>query len=167
MAFTASVGSIYRFEYMEIFVKYLLGYLLLRSVIFNVVGILRSLFVFTWVKVPVSLTYTNIEESPAVEGVKLYEVDIWYSYSYETENFISKQFAFNYSNSPLLLLHKITMKRLNNRKQIFARVNPKNPNQAVLFSGVNFFHIVNLCLPIISGPYQFAEVQAIKKLVKG
>ena len=118
-------------------------------------------------KVPVSLTYTNIEESPAVEGVKLYEVDIWYSYSYETENFISKQFAFNYSNSPLLSLHKITMKRLNNRKQIFARVNPKNPNQAVLFSGVNLFHIVNLCLPIISGPYQFAEVQAIKKLVKG
>ncbi|WP_019275248.1 DUF3592 domain-containing protein [Vibrio coralliilyticus] len=152
---------------MEIFVKYLLGYLLLRSIIFNVVGILHSLFVFTWIKVPASLTYTNIKESRVAEGVKLYEVDIWYSYSYESENFTSKQFAFNYSNSPLLSLHKITMKRLKNKKQIFARVNPKNPNQAVLFSGVNLFHIVNLCLPIISGPYQFIEVQTIKKLIKG
>ena len=152
---------------MEIFVNYLLVYLLLRSIIFNVVGILRSLFVFTWIKVPASLTYTNIEEPVAVEGVKVYEVDIWYSYSYESEIYTSKQFAFNYSNSPLRSLHKITMKRLKNRKQIFARVNPKNPNQAVLFSGVNMFHIVNLCLPIISGPYQFIEVETIKKLVKG
>ncbi|WP_394175987.1 DUF3592 domain-containing protein [Thalassotalea litorea] len=151
---------------MEIFVKYLLGYLFLRSIIFNLVGILRSFFVFSWVRVPASIMYTNIEASSSVKGSKLYEVEIWYSYSYKNEGFTSKRFAFNYSSSPLSILHKITLRRLNNKKQIFARVNPKDPTQAVLLSGVNLFHIVNLCLPIISGPYQFIEVQAFKTIFK-
>ncbi|WP_199611596.1 DUF3592 domain-containing protein [Flocculibacter collagenilyticus] len=160
------VNSIFRFEFMEVFVKYLLSYLLLRSIIFNLVGILSSLFTCTWNKVPASLIHTKIEASRAAKGVKVYDVDIWYSYSYESENFTSKRFAFNYSSNSFSSLHKIILRRLKNKKQIFAWVNPKDPNQAVLFSGVNLFHIVNLCLPIISGPYQFVEMKTLKNLFK-
>jgi hypothetical protein len=151
---------------METFAKYLLGYFLIRSILFNLIGIVRSLLVLKWDKVPAHLTYTNIDASIEIKGVRNYDVDIWYYYHYKGKTYNSKQFAFNYSNSPLMSLHKLTLWRLKKRKQTFARVNPKDPNQAVIFSGVNFFHLVNLCLPVVSGPTQFVEFEFIKKITK-
>lgn len=151
---------------MEAFAKHLLIYFLIRSILFNLVGIVRSLLALTWDKIPAHLTYTNIDASVDVKGVRIYAVDIWYYYHYKDKTYHSKQFAFDYSNSPLLSLHKLTLWRLKKRKQTFARVNPKDPNQAVIFPGVNLFHLINLCLPILSGPTQFVEFEFLKKITK-
>ena len=139
---------------MEIFVILFLGYFLMRSVLFNLLGIIRSLLALTWDKVPAYLTYTNMEISAAIEGVNNYKVDIWYCYNYQEKTYNSKHFAFNYSNGPLASIHKLTLRRAIRKREIYARVNPRDPKQAVIFSGINFFHIVNLFLPIISGPYK-------------
>jgi hypothetical protein len=158
------VSSINEIEYMETFAKYLLGYFLVRSLLFNLVGLIRSLLVITWDKVPAHITYTNIDASVAVKGVRNYDVDIWFYYYYKDKMYNSKQFAFNYSNNPLLSLHKFTLWRLKRKKQVFARVNPKDPNNAVIFTGINLFHIMNLCLPILSGPSKLVELELIKKI---
>ncbi|TAA42565.1 DUF3592 domain-containing protein [Corallincola spongiicola] len=149
---------------MEKFGLALLIYGIARSVIFNLVGVARSLWALTWKRVPGCLTYCNIESSIAIRGARLYKLEIWYSYVVEGKQYTSKRFAFNYSENSLLSVHKLTRWQARRPRSLSVRVNPKNHEHAVIFAGVTGFHVINLLLPLLSGPMQFVERQLIRQL---
>ncbi len=140
---------------MEIFVAILLVFLVYRSVSYNLKGIYHSLLALRWDSVDGFITYSSLNNyrSP-YKRVKVYELSIWYAYQHNGKDYTSKRFAFNYSNNSFSFIGKMMLWNIRRNRNFKVYVNPLDSKDAVLIRGLTLFHVVNLCLPIISGPFK-------------
>ena len=115
-------------------------------VILNVLlGVLRSVAASTWPKVKGEVVYAGIQEEDDGESSTFMPV-VEFKYKVRGRAYESTSFAFGFTASSFRFLSSSIYKKYRNRPYIKVYYNPKKPSQAVLLTGVRFFHIFDIAL---------------------